>query len=586
MEKNKKMKILLIFPPFWMTIQPYLSLPALKAYLEREEHEVITLDLSLVLEDWILHDNNLDIFFEFIEPIIQDIFSKNTTTYFLGGKKQILTLSKFINQEYISLSQTKIAKSFLRKKENYYKTQKTPFNINYCLTICYNFFKRLNLYFSYYFSPQYDLYKSEDLLSFSQDYHRNLLLHIVEKFMLENIIRLKPDIIGLSLIFQGQLTSTFTLASLLKKNLPSSHITVGGPYLTQILSRNLKKLSNLFKIIDSIILGEGEIPLSKLASSLSEKNGLKQVPNLVFFKENEVIINNPPDKDINLDDLPTPDYEGLPLHRYLSAFPILSLQTSRSCYWGKCCFCNATIPTNRNYRVRSPKLVVNDLLVLKEKFKDAVFHFADDATSPKQCKNISKLILEKGLDIRWFTEIRGEPLFNKDLCNLMYKAGARSVRIGLESINEKTLKLMNKGIKLNNCIEVIRNFAQTGFLVHIFLMAFPGETMEDLMKMHDFVEKNLDIIHFFSFNEATQLFVNTPMWNDPEKFSLNIISHERDLCTFDEYTYSGEDLNYSQRLKIKEEFDWLLERTKIVVKELSLASVLHSIGVTNYLVKS
>jgi anaerobic magnesium-protoporphyrin IX monomethyl ester cyclase len=80
-----------------------------------------------------------------------------------------------------------------------------------------------------------------------------------------------------------------------------------------------------------------------------------------------------PPEDIN--SLPTPDFDGLPLDKYLSPVRVLPLQSSRGCYWGRCAFCTHSLGYGKRYQPRQPAKVAADIRQLKERYGVRYFAF-------------------------------------------------------------------------------------------------------------------------------------------------------------------------------------------------------------------
>ena len=86
----------------------------------------------------------------------------------------------------------------------------------------------------------------------------------------------------------------------------------------------------------------------------------------------------------DLNQLPTPDFDGLPLQEYLAPKIVLPYNLGKGCYWGSCYFCEIPfinkIPGNE-YRVKDVKLIVDQLQELSEKYETPYFQFTDEVVS-------------------------------------------------------------------------------------------------------------------------------------------------------------------------------------------------------------
>ena len=115
-------------------------------------------------------------------------------------------------------------------------------------------------------------------------------------------------------------------------------MTVGGPHIS-MLRDELAKVPAIFSLFDSAVVFDGEVPLLNLAQALEGDGDLSQVPNLVYRDGGTIRVTERkvPEK---INDLPLPDFDGLPLDKYLAPYLALPLLTARGCYFGKCAFCN------------------------------------------------------------------------------------------------------------------------------------------------------------------------------------------------------------------------------------------------------
>jgi hypothetical protein len=107
------------------------------------------------------------------------------------------------------------------------------------------------------------------------EYYREMLLPAIEE--------MQPSVVGISMGYASQSVQALVLGMLLKERCPEIHITMGGAYLTQwVLLMEEAQLSFLFAATDSVILGEGEIPLVQLLDAQEGGASLSDVPNLIF----------------------------------------------------------------------------------------------------------------------------------------------------------------------------------------------------------------------------------------------------------------------------------------------------------------
>lgn len=108
-------------------------------------------------------------------------------------------------------------------------------------------------------------------------------------------------------------------------------------------------------------------------------------------------------------------------------------------------------------RMRAPERIFEDFVTLRKKYNVKKISLWEEAAVPKCLKNLADRIKESDYDFTWFVEARLDKTFTKDFCRLLYEGGCRSITFGLESGNSRVQQLMNKGLNLEVCREVIRN---------------------------------------------------------------------------------------------------------------------------------
>ena len=181
-------------------------------------------------------------------------------------------------------------------------------------------------------------YESVALLTAVRDPRLNPFLDLFRHGIMRDLERERPELVGISIPTSAQMLAGMTLAYLIKESGLNCHVTLGGPHIT-VLREQLPKVPELFDLFDSAILFDGEVPLLRLAEALSGDGKLGEVPSLVYKSGREVCATERGDP-LPMDELPTPDFRGLPLDRYLAPGLVLPMATSRGCYHHRCAFCN------------------------------------------------------------------------------------------------------------------------------------------------------------------------------------------------------------------------------------------------------
>ncbi|NBX77403.1 MAG: radical SAM protein, partial [Proteobacteria bacterium] len=180
----------------------------------------------------------------------------------------------------------------------------------------------------------------------------------------------KPDVIGFSLPFPGNVYAAFRMAKLSKSLLPRTPVIAGGGYVNTEL-RELKD-ARVFDFFDYITLDDGERPFLTLLQNLKNPSSPPKFLRTLLRKNGEVIQRNDQLHDIPLKDAGVPTYEGLlldcylslneglnPMHRLWSDGRWNKLTLAHGCYWKKCTFCDTSLDYISRYEPQGAKLIVD-----------------------------------------------------------------------------------------------------------------------------------------------------------------------------------------------------------------------------------
>src|SRR3989304_906008 len=429
-KKGERMKVLLLFPPSWHPSQPYLSLPSLTAFLRQNGiPEVRQRDLNIELLDILLTKKECS---EFYQGIIDKIKSMDRTSVHSSQyQEKYQTMVDAVEAIPALMDKVEMAKNTLRS-EGFYDLEKYMESVH----IINEALRSMSaLYYpssmtSVSNDMRYSVYSSQDIFKALDDEDENIFLSLYKKHILSSILEFSPNLVGISITNTSQIIPGLTLAKLIKNQHKEIHITVGGSVFTKLIE-NLKKVDVLFSIVDSFIVFEGEHALLELAEQVAGKKDFKKVPNLVY-RENGVTKINEPFYSEDLNALPTPDFDGLPMKLYFSPASVLPVQTSRGCYYRKCTFCNLHLD-HRNFRTRRTDLLIEDIRTLSQKYHTQYFFFTDESVPINKLREISKSLLENQWNIKWMAGVRFENALDGDLLEKMSKSGCQKLVLGLES---------------------------------------------------------------------------------------------------------------------------------------------------------
>ncbi len=518
----------LIFPPQWIPTQPYLSTPSLTAFLKAHDCNVEQMDVNVSFYDDLLSKKGMQGSYDKAYAKLKELESRPELQTIL--KEQYAMLGGSILAGKYIIDKVDRAKSILKDVDKFYDFNELndAFRIlELGLKLASLAYYPTNLTFHSY-DMRYSCRVSRDVLAAINDREENLFIDYFEKRTVPEILENNPDLVGISIINTSQLIPGITLANLIKQADEKIHINIGGSVFTRLINE-ISHNDELFSIVDSIIVHEGETALLGLIKHLESGFGIENVPNLIYKKEDKIRINKLSPAGEVINSLPTPDFDGFPLQLYLSPHLVLPLLSSRGCYWGRCTFCDHSFGYSGKYRPRDVNLLYNDLGALKNKYRTGFFTFQDEGLSPKLMSALSDKIIENDLNISWLADSRFEPAFSEEMSRKIARAGCKMLYFGLESANERILACMDKGIKKENARKICKYCSDAGIWTHLFLIfGFPTETQDEARETMNFVLANSSIIRSMSFG-SFQLTKHSKVYENPEKFGVTNIEQEDKL---------------------------------------------------------
>ncbi len=346
-----------------------------------------------------------------------------------------------------------------------------------------------------------------------------------------------PDVVGLSVPFPGNLLGAFRIAQHVKTTRPGTIVVLGGGYVNTSLRR--LRDPRVFDYVDFITLDDGERPLLCLLELLAGGRDSKELCR-TFARSHGVVVfyNDAKERDFNTQEIGTPTYDGLALDRYLSILDTLNpmhrlwseghwnkLTVAHGCYWKQCTFCDVSLDYIARYEATPGEVLVHRIEALVAETGRRGFHFVDEAAPPAALKSIALLLLERGITITWWGNIRFEEAFTSDLCRLLAASGCVAVTGGLEAASDRLLAKMKKDITLEQVARVAAAFRAAGIMVHAYLMYdYPGETIEETIDCLERVRQLFaaDLVQSAFWHRFTAT-AHSPIGLDPRRHGVTII---------------------------------------------------------------
>jgi radical SAM superfamily enzyme YgiQ (UPF0313 family) len=474
------MKVALLFPPQGHFTQPYLSLPSLSAYLRAHGREVWQLDESIEAYDHFLSRARLERSLARIRAPerLAELEARPELRFSEMERYQTLSEIALIGPEVAASIEE--AKRVLRSRADFYDYRRYLWagrTVEQALRLFSQEFAPTRLT-AHGFVMRYRVERSREILQALSDEAENPFLEFFREHTLPRLRAIDPDLVGISLTFPSQAIPALTLARLIKAWKPAVHVTIGGG-LTAYVGDKLARRSEVWSLIDSIVLLEGERPLLELCEVVEGTRELSTVSNVIYRDARSgAPVKTPQREPLDIKTLPTPDFDGLPLGKYLSPELVLPLAATRGCYWGKCVFCTLYTVIGPGYRGRTIEQTVEDMRVLQRKHGASSFYLAIEDLPPNMAKRFPRAILDAGLEVSWWCDARLEhDVFTAETCRELAASGCKRIAYGFESSSQRVLAAMCKGIDPEKSLELIRATHAAGISVTLYAMVgFPTET--------------------------------------------------------------------------------------------------------------
>ena len=522
------MKTLLIFPAQWYPTQPYLSTPYLTAFLQDKGWQVSQRDFNIESYDHFLSIPLLRKAEELMQARQQALKSQSSLSIKEKSTLDVLSMGlKFSDRIIAGVEE---AKSVMRTPERFFDFgayKQADMVIKAALKLVSDAYSPAIFSLSTFESGTRAEESTRKAHETTRDLATNPFIHLYENILLPSENWADLDVVGISIIGISQIIPGLTLARMIKEKYPHLHLTLGGP----IFSVNAGQLTGHPEFFDdfchSIVTFEGEEPMHRLLSALKAGDSLKTVPNLLHV-DGRKVVQNKERVELRFEELPNPVFDGLPMDKYLSPYPIIPVLQSRGCYWGKCTFCTHSFVYGHRYGKQKTMAMVDELESLMKKYNTKYFTFSDEAVSPHSLNDVSEEMIERGVEIRSLALLKFEKIMDEELFLKMKKAGFIFLMFGLESANDRVLALIDKGTTKEVERDVLMKSHKAGIWNHSFLFfGFPTETQPEAQETIDFLKNNLQSIH--SFGPGVFLLNrDSSCYQYPEKFSIEKIIEDPD----------------------------------------------------------
>ena len=363
----------------------------------------------------------------------------------------------------------------------------------------------------------------------------NLVDETLQALSLEALQRHDPQVVLLSVPFPGAVYAAFRIAQAIKARRPEVVTVLGGGFV----NTELRELAEprVFDHFDYVCLDAGERPLLALLEHLRGGRPRERLVRTFLRAAGTVRYIDCGEPDVPFSEAGTPTWDGLPLDGYLSVLDMLNpmhrlwsdgrwnkLTVAHGCYWKKCSFCDVGLDYISRYDLASAAVLADRIERIVAETGQSGFHFVDEAAPPKGLKALATELLKRRLAISWWGNIRFEKSFTPELCRLLADSGCIAISGGLEVASDRLLKLMKKGVSVEQVARVTRAFTDAGILVHAYLMyGFPTQTVQDTVDALEYVRQLFEAGCIQSgFFHRFACTVHSPVGKHPEQYGVTL----------------------------------------------------------------
>ena len=497
------MKALLVTPPLTQLNTPYPATCHLLGFLHSRNHDAEQMDLGIELIGRLFTGTMLKRIFEAASQ--HSRLSKANRIILQQADFYIRTIDpvmRFLGGKDATLAQRFCELTFWPESKRLPSDEDLEWgfgligNYDRATHLCTLFLKDLCDFINSTIDPHFELIRYAESLCLRLPEFRPLQNELQKPHTLIDTLMLdifsqrmalcKPDLVGFSVPFPGNLYSALRCAQWIRQNFPQVKIVMGGGYV----NTELRSLTDpaLFDFIDYLVFDDGELPLLRIM------DGGELIRTLYRDDAGAIIrVNFDSKENIPFAESGTPSYEGLLQNNYINMIELTNpmhalwsngkwnkLMLAHGCYWGKCAFCDGALDYVKRFDQAPVELIVDRMEAVIAQTGQTGFHFVDEAAPPALLRKLAEEIIRRKLTVSYWTNVRFEKSYTPELCYLLAQSGCIAISGGLEVASPRILKMINKGITVESASESMRNFTEAGIMTHAYLMyGFPTETARE-----------------------------------------------------------------------------------------------------------
>ena len=298
-----------------------------------------------------------------------------------------------------------------------------------------------------------------------------------------------PRVVGIT-SYTHNIHRAERIAQIAKAVLPGVPVVVGGFHVSALPVETLQE----FHAFDYAVFGEGEQTLLELVNALPDGDVDKVLG--VAYRDGENIHCNAPRPLIeNIDILPFPDRDLIPVHKYIPnigkyfRLPTTTILSSRGCPH-HCIFCDKSVFRYRHRR-RSPENFLEELRYCRAMYGIRDFGLRDESPTGHRTRfrELCRKIIDERLDITWHCYARIDEL-DKEILHIMREAGCYQIDFGMDAVSKNSMDRIGKHLDLQQAREIVLYMHKIGMEVKMnYIIGFPWETIADIRETTRFARR-------------------------------------------------------------------------------------------------
>ncbi len=319
-------------------------------------------------------------------------------------------------------------------------------------------------------------------------------------------------------------SSALELANTIKRLNSKTKVVFGGPQATFLDTESLERSA-----ADAVVRGEGEFTMQEIASSL-ESDPSRSMEGIagVTYKEAGMIVKNP-DRELiaNLDDIPFPARDLLPMERYTPP-ESTGVVSSRGCPF-RCIFCASSKLYNKKFRSRSAQNVFEEVTQLVAKgYKNVTMLDDNFILNKERAFAFADLVEEHNVKFEFSCTGRVDSI-DEDLLHRLHDVGCTGLFFGVESASDETLTLIKKGFTTDQVIDAFSTLKHHDIpTTASFMLGLPGD---DARKVANTINLAKHISPDFAMFSVTTPYPGTELYDNIDHYDLEITAPNWDRFT-------------------------------------------------------